>query len=413
MVDAAPFRGLRYDPAVAGEPATTSAPAYDDLDAFTYAAHRTSSPYTILELHTPADQHGSYRSAGEALRRWRRTGVLVPEAAPAFYRYEEHELRRGVPTVQRGVLASVALETPGPGSAVLTHEAVHPERVADRRARLETVRADLSPVFALAATGADELDARLARPPTSPPVVAMTDEANVDHRVWAVTDRDEVAAIRGALARVRVLLADGHHRYAAALAARSRHSGPGWQRILMYIATADGAEVLGVHRLVRDVGPDAVRRLRADFAFEQAPTDPRELRERLETTQGRAVGLLLRQESVTAALLRPHDEATLTARLPPDHSPAWQALDTALIDHAVLPVLGGGLVEYRPDLVRAAGEVAATAGTALFVLRPVAVRTAETLAARGEHLPPKSTYFRPKPRAGLVLRLLDEDSRPI
>lgn len=415
MVDAAPFRGLRYDPVVAGDPATTSAPAYDDLDGYTYAAHRASSPYTVLELLSPPDASGSHRSAGQALRRWRRTGVLVSEAAPAFYRYEEHELRHGVPSVQRGVLAAVRLERPGPTSAILTHEEVDPGRVADRRARLEALGADLSPVFALAIDGALLLRTQLAQPPRCPPVVALSDEAGVDHRVWAVTGGAEVAALRRALRPVRVLVADGHHRYAAALAAQAHHPGTGWQRTLMDVvdAAVDGPELLGVHRLVRGVGADAVDRLRTHFSFEPAPADPQALQAQLEAVEGSAFGLLLRHESATtAALLRPRDHAALLARLP-DRSPTWRGLDSALLDHAVLPALGHHSVEHRPDLLAAAADVRATDGSALFILRPVDVRTAEALAVRGEHLPPKSTYFRPKPRAGLVLRLLDEDPAAI
>lgn len=414
MVDAAPFRGLRYDAAVAGDPGATSAPAYDDIDAFTYASHRASSPYTVLELLTPPDDAGSLRAAGEALRRWRRTGVLVQEPRAAFYRYEQHELAEGIPTVQRGVLAAVALEPPG--GAILTHEAVDPQRVGDRRARLEALRADLSPIFALATGAPDELRTLLARPPVAPPVVALSDAAGVDHRVWAVTQPAEVAALRRALAQVQVLVADGHHRYAAALAARSGDARSPWQRTLMHVVdvTADRPEVLGVHRLVRGVGADALATLEAGFVLDDAPADPQALRRRLGAVRGPAFGLLLapplaRGTRPAAALVRPRDEAALRARLPSGRAAAWYELDTALLDHGVLPLLGGHTVEHRPDLVGAASDVRASDDALLFLVRPVDAATAEALAALGEHMPPKSTYFRPKPRAGLVMRLLDED----
>jgi len=415
VVDAAPFRGLRYDTAVAGDPASTSAPSYDDLDPITYAAHRTASPYTVLELLAPPDATGSYRAAGQALRRWRRTGVLRPEPSPAFYRYEEHELRRGVPTVQRGLLAAVALDEPGRDGAFLTHEDVDPARVADRRRRLEAVRADLAPVFALATAGPAELRERLAEPPREPPVVALTDEAGVDHRVWAVTDPGQVAALRRALAPVRVLVADGHHRYAAALAARvERPEGP-WHRTLVYVvdATGDGPEVRGVHRLVRGVDRAALRRVGEDFTLEEAPAAAGALRDRLEAVSGRGFGLLVAPPLAAAvgmasALLRPRDERRLAARLPQRRSPRWRALDTAVLDHAVLPGLGATAVEYRADLDAAAAAVRSSRDALLFLLRPVDVRTAEAFAAAGEHMPAKSTYFRPKPRAGLVLRALDD-----
>lgn len=410
MVDAAPFRGLRYDPAVAGAVASTSAPAYDELDPLTYARHRTASPYTVLELLAPPDPAGSYRAAAAALARWRRTGVLVRDEAPAMYRYEEHELRHGVPWVQRGVLAAVALD-----HHVLTHEAVDPDRVADRRARLEAVRADLSPVFALALDAPDDLHTRLAVPPVAPPLVALTDEAGVDHRVWALDDASELEALRRSLAGVRVLVADGHHRYAAARAARRDHEEPAWQRTLMYVVDAadGGPEVCGVHRLVRGVAPAVLRQVLDDFDVQEAPATPQALRRQLETATGRVFGLLLgprlaRTVGLTAALLRPRDEQTLAARLPTGHSARWRDLDAAVLDHAVLPGVGAASMDHRADLSGAVAEVLDVPDAALFLLRPADAATAEALATAGEHMPPKTTYFRPKPRAGLVLRPLDD-----
>lgn len=415
MVDAKPFRGLRYEPAVAGDPETTSAPSYDALDRFTYASHRAASPYTVLELLGPPDDTGSYRAAGAALRRWRRTGVLISEPAPAVYHYEEHELRRGIPTVQRGLMVAVALEDPGPGSAVLTHEAVDPERVAERVDRLEAVQADLAPVFALTTGAPAELRRRLARPPDRPPVVALTDAEGIDHRVWAITDPEEITALCRALAGVRVLVADGHHRYAAALAARSRHRGDAWRRTLMYVvdATVDGPQVGGVHRLLRGADEALLHQLARDFAVAPAPSDPRALCASLDAAAGRAFGLLLGPPlaaalGTAAAILRPRDEAALARRLPPERSSRWRSLDTAVLDHAVLPRLHAKTVEHRADLDAAAEDTAAADDVVLLLVRPVDPRTAEALAASGEHMPPKSTYFRPKPRAGLVLRPLDE-----
>ncbi|MDQ3972958.1 MAG: DUF1015 domain-containing protein, partial [Actinomycetota bacterium] len=211
MVDAAPFRALRYDPSVAGHPASTSAPPYDELEPFAYARHRAASPYTVLELI--AAHPAGYEAAGATLRRWRRTGVLVADPRAAFYRYEIHELRREGPAVVRGLLAAVRLEPCGGSGAIAAHEAVDAARVADRLRRLEAAPVDLSPVLGLYRRAPERLHHLLAERPRTPPVVAMTDEAGADHRVWALDDPAEVAGIRRWLAGVPVVIADGHHRY--------------------------------------------------------------------------------------------------------------------------------------------------------------------------------------------------------
>jgi uncharacterized protein (DUF1015 family) len=398
VVDAAPFRALRYDPAVAGDPATTSAPAYDELERFVYARHRTASPYTVLELLTRTGVPPSYRWAGAALRRWERTGVLVTDAKPAYYLYEEHELRSGVPAVQRGVLAAVAVGD----RRVHAHERVDAARVADRVARLSEVPVDLAPVFAVYRGAPDTLRRVLRRPPNRPPLLAMTDEAGLDHRVWRLDAPVEVEQIRDGLADVQAVIADGHHRYAAAVAMDGSSS-----RTLMYLVDAEehGPQILAVHRLLHGVGDSAFSDLAPEVEATPAPADITTLATMLDRQDGRAWAVRL--PGNRALLLSVRDEAALQARLPGGRSAAWRALDTAVLQHAVLPRLRPESIEYRTDPVAAAAEVEQRQTGALLLLRPVDVAAVYACAAAGDPMPPKTTWFRPKPRAGLVMRSLD------
>ena len=417
MVDAAPFRALRYDTAVAGDPANTSAPAYSDLERFSYAEHRTASPYTVLELMVP-DGQGSYRAARAAFERWRRTGVLVEDPRPAYFRYEQHELRHGIPTAQQGILAAVALEADG--SRILPHEEVEPDRATHRLERLQAVPADVSPIFALYPDDSPALRALLAEPARTPPVAAFSDQAGIDHRVWRLADEEQ---IRTTLRDLPLVIADGHHRYASALAYRDMLLAAGaspdpssaWTRTLMYLVGVthepvgghpSGPELRPIHRLVRTWRPGAPGRLARDFVIEQVDGT---LDTALAADGGTALGLRL--PGGVSLVLRPRDHASLLARLPPGHSAAWRALDAALVDHAVLPQLGAGTVEARGDAIAAAAEVEAGRAVALFLLRPADARTVLELASQGERMPAKTTWFRPKPRAGLIMRALDPPVR--
>lgn len=407
MVDLAPFRALRYDPAVAGDAASTSAPAYDELEPFAYASHRTASPYTVLEL-IAAGADGDYGAAGSTYRRWRRTGVLRLDPTPAFYRYEEHELRGGIPAVQRGIVGALALEPLQPGSHVLAHEHVDAARVATRLARLRAVPADLAPVFAVATRLPPEVSALLAAPPTTPPLVACSDEAGVDHRVWAVTDPDAVATVRRALRDVHVVLADGHHRYAAALAARDGSAAG--QRTLVYLcdATVDGPRLAPVHRLVTGLGRDVVERLAADFVLTPVPAEG--LVARVARAGPGTLGLRLPGGRAWTLVAR--DPEALAARLPRQRSARWRRLDTALLELAVLPRLGvpPEAISHSTDAAAATAAVEAAGDAALFVLAPIDVATVVAIASGGERMPPKTTSFRPKPRSGLIMRALDADA---
>lgn len=401
MVDAAPFRALRYDPAVAGDPAATSAPAYDDLERFTFARHRTASPYTVLELLAPtAAAPAAFRAAGATFERWRRTGVLVEDPAPAFYLYEEHELRRGVPALQRGVLAAVRVGDPD----VLPHEAVEPARVATRVERLKAVPADLAPVFALHLGGSPRLRAALDVPPDRPPVAALTDEAGVDHRVWAINDPRRLAEIRTALQDVRAVIADGHHRWEAARALRERR--PGADRTLVYLVDADtyGPQVLAVHRVVDPLPADAPQLLASTLSLTPAPGEVATLAARLATATAPALGLW--RPGSPGLVLTPPGGPAGTSLLPANRSPAWRGLDTALFEHVVLPRLGQPPVEHRTDAAAAAAQLERRGGGGLFLVRSVPVATVLACAAAGETMPAKTTWFRPKPRAGLIMRSL-------
>ena len=398
MVDAAPFRALRYDPAVAGPPAATSAPAYDDLERFTYAHHRTASPYTVLELLAESGHGGGpgdYAAASATYERWRRTGVLTVDERPAFYRYEEHELLHGVPRVQRGVLASVDVTDPH----VLAHERVDPARVQRRVNRLRAVPADLSPVFAFFPAGAGGLRRLLAQPPSRPPLAAFTDAAGVDHRIWAIDEGDDVETVRAALDEVEVVIADGHHRHAAAVALHALV--PEIDRTLMYLVDAhvDGPRILAVHRLVRGVSDaaldDAVEVIAEVAAAAALPPA-------LDSAGEGVFGVWRRGRG---RVVRARDERAVDASLPDGHSSAWRGLDAARLDHGLLPILGAVDCRYRSDVV-AAAEEADDADATLFVLRPATLAAVTACAEAGDPMPAKSTWFRPKPRTGLIMREL-------
>jgi uncharacterized protein (DUF1015 family) len=396
VVDAAPFRALRYDPAVAGEPASTSAPAYDDVERFTYARHRTASPYTVLELLAQGEA-ADYRPAGAAFARWRRTGVMIEDDEPAFYLYDIHELRHGVPTLMRGVLAAVALD----GDGLLAHERVDPRRVRARARRVAAVPVDLAPVFAVHTPGPASLRQVLDAPPRTRPLVALTDEMGADHRIWRLTETHDIEGVREGLAQVRAVIADGHHRYAAAEFART--ADPATERILTYLVDSGryGPELRAVHRVLRGAGARLPQALSADFEIRPLPWPA--VLDALGEPAGVRYGL--RQGGGRSTLLQARDPDELRSRLPGHHSAAWRSLDTAIWEHVVHPALGGE-VEFRSDLHAACAQVDAEQAAALFVLRPTGIEAVYACATAGEMMPVKSTWFRPKPRAGLVMRSL-------
>jgi uncharacterized protein (DUF1015 family) len=420
MVAAAPFRGLRFDPAVVGDPAMVTAPPYDIIGPEAREAYEAMSPYNMVRLILPRageDGRDRYRPAGELLARWRAEGALRLDTTPSLYVYEETYSLRGERRAQRGVLASVTLDETA--TWVLPHERTMAAPVADRLRLLEATGVNLSPVFGVYA-GEGRAAAVLDGVTGTPQALDCVDDTGVGHRLWQVSDPETVAAWCRLLADRRVLIADGHHRYRTSLAYRDamRAARPGvagpWDELLMLLVDADlhGPAVLAIHRLLAGLDGEAVLAgLEADFQARPV-SSPDEAEAQLGALPADEVGFGL-YAGGRSWLLVARDPAALAA----EAGRARRMLDVEVL-HG--PVLSKRLavsdfehrVAYESDLAQAVRQVDGGAFASLVILRPARFAEVAAVAAGGEVLPQKTTYFYPKPRDGLVLRPLDAWSPP-
>ena len=206
-LDLAPFVATHYADAVRF--AAYTAPAYDLIEPAERARLASADPRSIVHLTLP-----TFGAADAATRLgiWRSDGTLVVDRGAALYVYDLSG--PGPYPATRGWIGAVALAAP---PVVAPHEATVAAVVANRRALREATRADLEPVV-LAHDGGPGLAAALARRAVDErtPVADLTDEAGVRHRLWRVSDPGEIALVRADLAGRRAVIADGHHRWAAA-----------------------------------------------------------------------------------------------------------------------------------------------------------------------------------------------------
>jgi uncharacterized protein (DUF1015 family) len=424
MVAAAPFRGLRFDPDVVGDGAQVTAPPYDVISPEARDVYEAMSPYNVVRLilarpgqddapEAERDGAADYRGVAALLASWQADGVLRRDTATCLYVYEEIYQLGGTRRVQRGVLASVALDDTG--TWVVPHERTMAAPVADRLRLLEATEVNLSPVFGVYAGGggpAAVLDGVTA----TEPVLDGADETGVRHRLWVVTDPDRIMAWRERMASQRVLIADGHHRYRTSLAYREAvraangdRPGP-WDELLMFLVDADlhGPAVLAIHRLLADLdGAAVLAGLDGDFDARPAAS-PTEAERLLGGLPEEAVAFGL-YSGGRSWLLVARDPAGLAAEAGRDR----RMLDVEVLHGPVLSKRLGvsdfeGRVGYESDLAAAVAAVDQGAAASLLILRPARFGAVAEIAAGGETLPQKTTYFYPKPRDGLVLRPLDE-----
>lgn len=397
-----PFPGIRYDPERV-DPGLVTAPPYDVLDAGERAALLERDPHNVIAVDLPVapGQEGSdadYERAADLFARWQDEGVLVTDE-PSFYAYRMgYTDEAGRARQVAGIIGALELSPPDEGR-VLPHEQTTPKAKTDRLRLYRATGANLSAVWGL--SPAAGLGALAELP--GPPVARWTDDLGVHHRLWQITQPGLLEAIAGAVGSEPVVIADGHHRYATALQHRDeRHeagagAGP-WDLVLAFVVelSEDQLDVQPIHRVLTGVpdGLDLAEALAPWFAVEaDATVDP--------TVVDRMVaeGALTLLTAKGAWTLRPRPEALAAAR-DLDSS----RLDLALAGIAAEQVELGVAYQHGVDRVQSlvdAGEV--DAGV---LLRPATVGQILEIAHGGERMPPKTTFFHPKPSTGQVFRAI-------
>ena len=387
-----PFRGLRYDPEVVDIGAVT-APPYDVIDDAEREELAARSPYNVVHVDLPVGGEDRYDQAARRFQSWRDEGVVVEDDEPSFYVYRmgfRDEAGRMRQT--SGVLGSLALSKPGEGG-ILPHEHTTPKAKSDRLRLLRATDVNLSPIWGLSL--ADGLSA-LCEPP-GPPDARCTDDLGVHHRLWRITAPALLEAIATAVDSTPVVIADGHHRYETSLAYRDeRHqagagAGP-WDAVLtLVVELADDQLAVGpIHRVVSGLPDGFDLRAALEPYFDVFDTDPPDA-----TIAGRMAdaGALALVTTSGTSLLRPRPEAMAGAR----------DLDSSRLDVAL-----GGLppheLAFQHGVDNVARLVQSGAVQAGILLRPASVAQIAATAHGGDRMPPKTTYFWPKPRTGLLFR---------
>lgn len=408
-----PFRALRYAADGAALAALTS-PPYDVVDDAERAELLAADPRNVVRLILPQDGPDGtsrYQIAARQLAQWQSDGTLVRDPAPALYVYEETSGSH----VQRGLVGAVGLARPD-ARIVLPHEDTMAGPVNDRLALSEATAANLEPIF-LVYEGGGAASALVASADQRAPLLVATTDDGVRHRVWVIDDAAELAAIAADLMGRRATIADGHHRYANYLRYQEGRRGAGggdgpWDfgLTLLVDVSVFGPQVHAIHRIIPSLrASDAAAAAASAFRVTETPARGAELLEVLAKAGAQGPAFCV-ADSMAAWLLTEPDPKAVAEALPADRSPAWRSLDVALAHHLLVRRVWGlpdneDVVGFRHDLP-AAIAAAGTTGTAL-LLNPTPVEAVAGVAAAGDRMPRKSTLFTPKPRTGLLIRLLD------
>lgn len=351
MADIQPFRAVRYSGA-AGSLHDLVAPPYDAVDEAERAALYTRSPYNVVHVTLP-------ESADEAARlylEWLAAGILEHDDDPASWlAVEDYVGPDGVARRRQGAIVSIAAE-PYESGVVLPHERTHARIREERLTLLRAARVQPEPILLLADS------------PTQLEVPARRPDLEVGGtRLWRVASYTAVGS-------AQLLIADGHHRYESAVELGEELGA--LVRIMALVVSTDdpGLRVFPTHRVF--TGCPELRGLNGG---EPCAT--------LEEAVAR-IGAESYERSAVIAYRRSGIEVIRGAA---------GELDVELVDRHGLDGIG-----YTPRAEDAVASVDSGAADAAFILRQPRVEDVFAAARNGRRMPPKSTYFHPKPLSGLL-----------
>jgi len=390
-----PFAGIRYDLS-RSDLALVIAPPYDVIDAPQRAELVGRDPHNAVLIDLPAEADGDqrYEVAKGLLAGWCADGTLVVDDRPSFTIYRMTATDdAGVERHTTGVIG--ALQLSPPGTDILPHEHTTKKAKSDRLDLLRSCRANLSAIWGLSlANGLTDL-----LPVDRLPLADLVDEDGVGHTIWRVDDPASCAAISAAVAEQPVVVADGHHRYETSLVYKGEREAAdgdageaGATLAFIVELVEDELTVHAIHRLID--GLPAGTEIAALLApwFEEAGPPPEGVPVTAAMAETGCLTLVLPEREV---LLKPRPDALANAR----------DLDSVRLDVG-LASLPEHQLRFQHGVQNVRAAVASGAAQAGVLLRPATVAQIEATAHGGERMPPKTTFFHPKPKTGLVFRSL-------
>jgi uncharacterized protein (DUF1015 family) len=409
-----PFRGLRPRPEDAGR---VAAPPYDVLNAREARDMAKGNPLSFLHVNKAEidlDENVNpyseqvYRRGKENLHRLMADGTLFRDVKPCLYLYRLTWQGRS----QTGLVTLTSVDEYDRG-IIKKHEHTRPEKVNDRASHISYLEAQVGPVFSIFRQNS-EIAGIFAEVCSRAALVDFTADDHVRHELWVVDTDAVTKRLVGAFARLPYLyIADGHHRSQSAseVCRREREKNPHFTgeesyNFFLNVLFADSElRILPYNRVIRDLGsltPDQLfekASTKFDIKTVDGPVEP----DRVHVFGAYCGGGWRRLEAKAGTFDRSHPTRSIDA--------------SVLADNLIAPLLGitDPKTDKRIDFVggiRGTKELVKLVDSGehrlAFSLFPTSIEQLLKVADAGEVMPPKSTWFEPKLRDGMVVNLLTD-----
>ena len=428
MAEIKPFRGMRYNTFLAGKIGELCCPPYDIISEEERLGYIAENEYNVIRLELPKEGEDVYKTAGEVLDMWRNTGVLVHEIKPAVYIYEEEFNAYNKRSSVKGIIVRVKVEEFSKG-VILPHEFTLSKAKADRFNLMKATNCNFSQIYALYMDEEHTTLKTIDRLSDRKPDQKFTDNDHVTHKLWIITDEKVIEKLVNDFADRKLYIADGHYRYETALNYRnycrengiSKEGDPqDYQMMYLVDMQHPGLVVFPTHRMVRDpesFDKDEVLKGCEEYFDIKKFTSVGNINSELskQYKQGKkAFGFYCGKGEWYLLVLK---DIEVMADVLPDLSEASQQLDVSVLHSLILEKTMGIDKEnmanqinltYTKFFEEAIMKVDKGEFQCSFILNPTRVTEIRDVAAAGEKMPQKSTYFYPKMITGMVMNDLNE-----
>ena len=409
-----PFKGWRPPQAIAKQLASRP---YDVLDSSEARVEAGNNPYSFLRVVKPEIEHPEatnlyskevYDKAVENFEAFKQNGYLVRDAEPKYYIYAQTWGTK----IQYGVVGCAGVEDYLAG-VIKKHELTRPDKEEDRMKHVRVLNANAEPVF-FTYRAVPDIDAIVAKAVNTQPDYDFVADDGFGHKLWVINDNDTIRNLEKLFSRVpEFYVADGHHRTAAAalVGAEKKQLNPNhtgnenYNYFLAVLFPDDQLTIIDYNRVVTDLNglsvEEFLEKLNRNFVLEDKGATiykPDVLHTFSMYLQGQWYSLVARPGSYN------------------DNDPIG-VLDVTILSNLVLDEILG-IKNLRTDKridfvggIRGLGELKRRVDSGVmevaFALYPVSMKQLFDIADSGNIMPPKTTWFEPKLRSGLVVNTLD------
>lgn len=429
-MDIKAFRAYRFNGEKVGDIGSCIAPPYDVINSDKQDSLYNQNDYNIVRVikgkacSDDTENNNQYTRANDFLNSAIADNALIQDEKPAIYAYVQN-FNVGDDRFQRSGFIALGGLTEF-GDKVKPHEKTLDGPKADRLKLMTATQSQFGQIFMLFDDAEKVADKIIDSSINGNALVDFVDDENVQHRLYAIDNEDEIDAITKMIATKDAVIADGHHRYETALNYYKQSGNPDAKFRMMTFVNMynEGLVILPTHRLVGNLESfdinDLIEKLGADFEITTFGINEKDkmfaLMKQNFDAKKIAFGLYAKSQAYYCIVLK---DITIMDKLSPNLSQASKELDVSVLHTAILDnILGIGdkqlanesNIEYIKDIGNAIDDSIARVDSgekqAVFFMNSTRIEQVQDVAAAGEKMPQKSTFFHPKIFTGLTINKL-------